>query len=55
MVVPQKPRTARGAAKQTSSPKTEAPTSSAPEASAFEQMGAAFRLPGMDFDALKAQ
>jgi hypothetical protein len=55
MAVPQKPRAARGAAKETSSPKTEAPASSAPQASPFEQMGAAFRLPGVDIEALKAQ
>ena len=55
MAVPQKPRAARGATKETSSPQTEAPASSAPQASAFEQMGAAFRLPGVDIESLKAQ
>ena len=55
MAVPQKPRAARGAAKETSAPKAEATASSAPQVSAFEQMGAAFRLPGVDVEALKAQ
>ena len=55
MAVPQKPRAARGAAKETSAPQAETTATSAPQASAFEQMGAAFRLPGVDFEALKAQ
>ncbi|MDX9843472.1 MAG: class I poly(R)-hydroxyalkanoic acid synthase [Aquabacterium sp.] len=55
MAVPHKPRAARGAAKDTSAPQAETTATSAPQASAFEQMGAAFRLPGVDFESLKTQ
>jgi len=65
MAVPQKPRATRGTAKAKSVPQadtqnqkptdTQATAEAAPHVSAFEQMGAAFRMPGVDLDALKAQ
>ena len=68
MAVPQKPRTARGAAQKTSKTgaaqtatqtdtqaQPQATDHAAPQPSAFEQMGAAFRLPGVDFEAMKAK